>query len=370
MAEPGVRNRLSEIRNRNGLSAAALASRTGVTRQTVYAIEAGRYMPNTALALRFARELAVRVEDLFELEAAAPDRTVDADLISGPSPSHQGQPVQLCVVGRRTVAVPAPPVPVYLPLADGVLAGRSVLSFRPEPLPKRLLIAGCDPALSLLAWRAARAGVDVALASANSSQALALLKAGRIHIAGTHLRDDLRAVRKAFPRGGVRIVTFAAWREGLVVAPHNPKGIRSVAALARRGVRIVNREPGAGSRILLDAELSRAGVKSRAVAGYDRIAHGHLPAAWQVLNGLADCCIASEAAARAFGLAFVPLAAERFDLVIPEDLASSAQVERLIDAMQALDFRHELEVTGGYDTGQTGRLCAAGASRSGARRSD
>jgi molybdate-binding protein/DNA-binding XRE family transcriptional regulator len=369
-----ISNYLAEVRERRGLAAAELAKLAGVTRQTIYAIEGDHYMPNTGLALRLARILEVAVEELFELDADVPvlRKAVEAEVISNGPVVKPGQPVQLCSVAGTTIAVPAAPVPMYLPTADGVIsesAGRGkrrngVVLMRQGAIPNRLLIAGCDPALSVLAAHAQEAGVNIALAGCNSSQALELLRNGRIHVAGTHLGDatggesNLPAVRRLFARESVRIVTFASWQQGFVVAAGNPKKIRSAGDLARSGVRIVNREPGSGSRILLGLELQKAGVPSRQICGYNRLARGHLPAAWHVLSGLADCCVATEAAARAFGLDFVPIRSERFDLVIPKEPQSPALVERVLDAMQRSAFRHELEVLGGYDTLATGKIVA------------
>ncbi len=109
------------------------------------------------------------------------------------------------------------------------------------------------------------------------------------------------------------MVTFAIWEQGLVFAAGNPKAIRAAADFSRRDVRIINRESGAGSRELLDRELANAGIAGKAVAGYEREAHGHLPAALAVSLGEADCCIATRSAAQAFGLGFLPLATERYD---------------------------------------------------------
>ena len=344
----------------------------GVSRQTVYAIEANNYTPNTTLALRLARLLEVSVEDLFRLDDSfpAPREPLDVELIRNDSAAGPGRPVQLCRVGGVTVAVPASPVPVFLPTADGVIVKRasrgtsraSALLFGSDPLPDRLLIAGCDPALSVLAAHARTAGVHVALAGCNSSRALEFLRKGRIHIAGTHLRDaatgelNMPAVRKMFAREAVLVLTFASWQEGFVVARGNPKKIRSAVDLARRDVSIVNREPGAGSRILLDVELKKAGVRPRNVAGYNLVAWGHLPAAWHVRSGVVDCCVATEASARAFGLGFVPLGSERFDFVIPRELVSSPLVQRVLNAMQTSAFRRELDAVGGYDTRDTGQV--------------
>jgi len=140
-----------------------------------------------------------------------------------------------------------------------------------------------------------------------------------------------------------------------VLAPGNPKSIRSVADLARRDIGIVNREPGAGSRILLDTHLHRLGLAGQNVRGYDRLAAGHLPAAWQVRSGDADCCIATRAAARVFGLDFIPLASERYDLAIRRRHLDYPPVVALLDTLNRASFRRELEGLGGYDTSAAGR---------------
>jgi molybdate-binding protein/DNA-binding XRE family transcriptional regulator len=368
-----TRTQLPEIRRRRGVSAAQLARAAAVSRQTIYAIEAGDYVPNTALALALARILEVRVEDLFQLEGEpqAPAKPLIAELLSRGEPLRKGQPVQLCEVGKRLIAVPAEPQPAVLPLADGVLmepARRTgLVNVRAFPADngeaKRLLVAGCDPGIALLAHHLSRtADVELVVASCSSQRSLEWLKEGFVHIAGTHLRDastgdyNLAAVRKLFPRGGVKVVTFAIWEQGLVFAAGNPKGLHSVADLAREDVRIVNRESGAGSRDLLDSELHRAGVASKNVRGYDRIVHGHLPAALTVSLGEADCCVATRSAAQAFGLGFLALATERYDLVIRQPFAKLPSVEALLDSLNRSAIRRRLEMLAGYDTSRTGEV--------------
>ena len=366
-----TRTQLDVIRTRRGIGAAQLAKLAGVSRQTIYAIEAGDYVPNTALALHLARILEVRVEDLFQLEADPPaaPRTLAADLIG--QPARPGQPVQLCRVGKRLVGVPALPRTMTLPSADGVLAESArqnstakVQILRDDAIDgRRLLIAGCDPGMSLLSRHLARFDdVDIVSASCSSRQALEWLKKGAVHIAGSHLRDsstgefNLPAVRRLFPKNAVKVVTFAIWEQGLVIAAGNPKAIRGVADLARKNVRIVNREPGAGSRELLDRELRAAGIDSARVNGYDRIAYGHLPAALGVSLGEGDCCIATRSAARAFGLAFIPLATERYDLVMRRQSSRLPAVEALLDVLNRAAIRRKLELLAGYDTRHTGEV--------------
>src|SRR5215471_6751077 len=206
-----------------------------------------------------------------------------------------------------------------------------------------------------------RANVELVLAHRNSSQALDLLQMGCVHIAGSHLRDEatgesnLPQVRKLFPRGTAVVFAFAVWEEGIVVAKGNPKAVREIADFARKGVALVNREPGSGSRSLLDSSLKRLGIASSKVKGYEQVAYGHLPAAWQVRTGHADCCVATRAAARVFGLDFVPLVSERYDLVIRKQHLALPAVQLLLDTLNRTAFRRELEGLGGYDTSGAGK---------------
>jgi molybdate-binding protein len=150
------------------------------------------------------------------------------------------------------------------------------------------------------------------------------------------------------------VVTFARWEEGFVIAPGNPKGVRRIEDLSRKNVRIMNREPGSGSRGLLDTLLHDAGMKPQNVAGYQRMAFGHLSASHAVLVGEADCCIATRSAAQTFGLDFVPLRSEQYDFVLHRETLRMAAAEALFDALQRAALRRKLETLAGYDTSQTG----------------
>ena len=217
-----------------------------------------------------------------------------------------------------------------------------------------MLVAGCDPSTPVLAQHLTRAGVGLVTAPVNSSAALQLLRRRLVHVAGTHLRENATGKKPA--AGSVAVIVFAGWEEGLVVARGNPKQIRTVEDLARTAVRMANRESGSGSRQLLDQRLEEAGIAANSVAGYaDEPATGHLPAAWRVHSGLADCCVATRCAARAFGLDFVPLTVERYDLVIRREHLQLAAVERFLDTLSEAAFRRELEGLCGYDTRETGR---------------
>ncbi len=371
-----VRNSLGELRSKRGLSTAQLASAIGVSRQTIYAIEAGSYVPNAVVALKLARVLAVTVEDIFCLEDETPQavQTTEVELLSPSSQdwiARPGQPLHLCRVGTRTIGVPAESSTWGLPAADALVVDsvpgpKRATKVKVQVLEdnykseKRLLLAGCDPSAPVLARYMQRQGFGLVIAYQNSSQALTLLKEGVVHVAGIHLAEgeadvsDLPIIRKMFGSQTPEIVRYALWEEGIVVATGNPKKIHGIGDLTRADVSITNREPGAGCLVLLERLLERAGINSKAVKGYDRIALGHLPAARQIREGESDCCISTRATARALGLDFIPLVRKRYDLVFRKAYAKLPQVEALIETLGHNAFRRELEALWGYDVKTAG----------------
>jgi molybdopterin molybdotransferase/putative molybdopterin biosynthesis protein len=361
-----MKNRLAEIRKSKRVGATELARLVGVTRQTIYAIEAENYIPNTEVALKMARLFETTVEELF---SAQDEPLSSSELLSTAAPV-KGQPVRISKVGSRWVSVPVSAIPYYLPEADGVIGrvnygGRANLSVfdQGEAFHKRLVLAGCDPATNLLAGLVTRiTGIEIVTAAASSKLAIEWLKEGKVHIAGTHLEDpetgeyNLPFLKHEFPGEDFRVVTFAQWEEGLVVGAGNPKKIGKIEHLARNNVRFANREPGSGSRALLDDLLSDAGVRAGQVEGYERISHGHLAAAYTVASDEADCCLATRSAARTFGLDFVPLRFERYDLVMRKQTMELPAAQAFLDVLQRATLRKRLEVLAGYDTSRTGAV--------------
>jgi len=369
-----VQNRVGEIRKSRGVGASDLARRVHVSRQTIYAIELGTYVPNTEVALNLAKELEVTVDELFLLQEGPqkPPESLAAEVLSS-GPPVKGQPVRVCQIGSRWVSVPVSASPYYMPEADGIIKrtgktnGRAdlVVFAKEEAAQKRLVLAGCDPATGLLSRMVERiSGVEIVSAAASSKLALSWLSEGKVHVAGSHLEDpktgefNLPYIRKQFPDEDFSVVTFARWEEGFVVAIGNPKRIRKPEDLARKNVRFVNREPGSGSRGLLDKLLEKAGIGGEKVQGYDRIAHGHLAAAYSVVSREADVCLATRSAAQTFGLDFVPLHSERYDLVMRKRTADLPAVKAFLDVLQRATLRRKLEVLAGYDTSQTGTVLA------------
>lgn len=373
MVKTRVENRLSRIRKSRGVGASDLARRVHVSRQTIYAIEAGTYVPNTEVALNLARELEVTVDDLFSLPQGSqkPAEALAAEVLSATA-AVKGQAVRICQIGSRWISVPVSASPCYMPEADGIIkrAGRAhgradVVVFTKEEAHKRVVLAGCDPAAGLLSSIVEKiSGIEIVSAAASSKLALTWLSEGKVHIAGSHLEDpqtgefNLPFLRKEFPDEDFRVVTFARWEEGLVVAPGNPKGVRKIEDLARKNVRFMNREPGSGSRALLDRLLEKAGVNAHGVRGYDRVAYGHLAAANCVVSREADVCLATRSAAQTFGLKFIPLLSERYDLVMRKRTAGLPAVAAFLDVLQRATLRRKLELLAGYDTSETGALLA------------
>lgn len=406
---------LRAARAQLGISQAELAHRAGVTRQAVSAIESGKAVPTMAVALRLARVLGRRVDDLFRLVDELP--TVSAELLAADDlPAEEAVRVQVANVGGRLVARPltgAAGVLLTLPRANGIVRPRGLttgslsagqprtagasatgrphsagasaagsgLSSQPTPprrpvqvelfadparLESTLVAVGCDPATSLLAehLRRRHPTVELVWQGGNSLQALESVGRGEAHLAGTHLFDPAAGVYNVpFARRligpDVRLVTFAVWEQGLMLAPGNPRGVEHVGDLTRPGLRIANREAGSGARALLDAELARSGLRPEQVAGYATVVKSHLAAAEAVAAGLADAAVGVRAAALALGLSFLPLAEERYDLAIPDRFFELASVQALLETLTSPLFRLEVEALGGYDVSPMGTLVAA-----------
>jgi putative molybdopterin biosynthesis protein len=196
------------------------------------------------------------------------------------------------------------------------------------------------------------------LASSNvgSLGGLTALRDGLCHLAGSHLlfpdtgEYTLPYLERLLPGQEVSVVRLVHREQGLIVAPGNPTGTTSIEDVAERGLRYVNRQRGAGTRMLLDFELARRGIQPEAVVGYQREEHTHLAVAATVAAGRADCGLGVLAAARAFGLDFIPVAREPYDLVFHPDPI----LDPLWNLLESDDFRRAVEDLGGYDTAEMG----------------
>jgi molybdate-binding protein/DNA-binding XRE family transcriptional regulator len=370
LAVAAVANRVRAARVERGWSQQELASRIGLTRQAISAIESGSYVPNTIVGLRLAQVLHCRVEDLFRV----PPPTHGASVaIASPLPEEASR-LAVANVGGKWVAHPLTDSRALHAgfLSADALAGEGVSPqqaqlLRPlEELEKSALLFGCDPGLSILEAHASRYPDSGRLINlfGSSRSALDAVAQGEAHIAGTHLHDaggdtyNLGAAEQVLAGTGGLLVAFAKWELGLVVASGNPRHLRGVEDLARRGIRLANREPGSGSRALLDEQIAKAGLSTASIFGYHQVVTSHMAAGLAVASGGADAAVALRATAAALGLDFVPLAEVSFDLIIPEPYVEHPSVALMLEVLQSGALRADLAAMSGYDVGAMGSVVA------------
>ncbi len=366
MTDTRLSNSVRRHRRDLGLSQEALGDQVGVSRHAIMGIEARRQVPSTTLALRLADTFGCGVDDLFRLDAA-PELEVQLPPPRTAATASPRVPSSRVAVGRVGGRWAAHPLAAHTTgAADGVLVGGKERARRARPvrpmrqLERNVLVAGCAPLLANLAHRVGEGSADARATwiPASSHRALDLLAAGMVHIAGMHLSGgesseaNVRAVRRRFPRKRMLVVNLTRWRQGFVVAAQNPLHIREVADLLRPGVRVVAREPGTGADELVARLL--AGETGGQPDFSGPVAEGHLDVARRVHCGAADTGVAIESAALAWGLGFVPLVEERFDLVIPADIAEAPPVSRFLETLDDPGFRAEAACLPGYDTSISG----------------
>lgn len=254
--------------------------------------------------------------------------------------------------------------------SEGVHAGATVtveLSRPPEAVERTIVAIGShDLTLDLLASHIRQADPTLSLSSSNvgSLGGLLALKRGEAHLAGCHLLDEetgaynLPYVRRILPHVPAVLIRLVRRDQGLIVPKGNPKQITRLEDLTREDVAFINRQKGAGTRILLDYKLKEMGIDPGAITGYPREEFTHLAVAAAVQAGLADVGLGIHAAAKALGLDFAPLLQEEYDLVIPTVFFESPLLTPLRTVLESAAFRREVAALGGYDTTEMGRLIA------------
>ncbi len=254
--------------------------------------------------------------------------------------------------------------------SEGIAAGSEVeveLLGEAEGIEHTAVAIGShDPALDLLASEVSRRSPPMRLASTNAGSygGLVALRRGEAHLAGCHLLDPATGVynetdvRRVLPGRPVTLVNFAQREQGLIVPRGNPKGLRTLADLVQPGIRFVNRQRGAGTRMLLDHLLAAEGIDPSAIQGYDREQYTHLAVAADVDSGMADVTLGIRAAARALGTDFIPVGMERYDLVIPNEHLQHPPVAALLAILRDPTFAEAVRAMGGYDTSRMGEVMA------------
>lgn len=236
----------------------------------------------------------------------------------------------------------------------------------PEPAGTILAFGSHDVTLDLLGdeLHSRHPGLTLISAHVGSLGGLLALQQGQAHLAGSHLFDaesgeyNVPYIRRLLTPHGIRValVGFVTRVQGLIVQRDNPKDIRELTDLLRDDVRFVNRQRGAGTRVLLDYHLSQQAIDPAGIRGYEREESSHLAVAAAVASGVADCGLGIQAMARSHNLGFIPLFHERYDLVIPTAQMESALLAPFLALLRnpPSSFLREVEALGGYGVEQMG----------------
>lgn len=315
-------------------------------------------------------------------KAVGTPQTIEATLTRKlASPSGDDDYVRVAVgrVGERVLAAPlqrGAGVISSLVRADGIVvvprgsqghpAGAAVrvkLMRDSAEIDRTIFAIGShDMTLDLLAQFLAQRERRLTSANVGSLGGLVALRRGHAHLAGSHLLDpetgtyNTSYLPRYLPDTAVQLVTLVGRQQGLIVRSSNPRRITALTDLARPDVRFVNRQRGAGTRVLLDYELAKVGVSAEAISGYEQEEYTHLAVAAAIASGRADCGLGIAAAAQALDLDFVPLFEERYDLVISAEYTQSDLLAPLFDVLTDAAFRNTVAQLPGYDVSAMGAI--------------
>lgn len=320
-----------------------------------------------------SRWLGITTQDGMEIEASLTRK------ITSPAGDDDYMRVVVGRVGDRLLAAPisrGAGVITSMVHADGITviprgtqgyeAGTKIkvrLYRAPSELEKTIFVIGShDMTLDILAQFLPERGRRLVSANVGSLGGLIALRRGESHLAGTHLLDpatgeyNLAALRQYLPGMPVRLVAWVGREQGLLVQKGNPKQITGLIALQREDVIYINRQRGAGTRVLLDYYLQQLGISADQIEGYDQEEYTHLGVAAAVSSGRADCGMGVTAAAHALNLDFIPLCNERYDLAIPCRYLEDDLLSPIFDLMSDPVFHKAIHTLPGYDTSLMGNI--------------
>ncbi len=339
---------LRDRRMLRGWSQEDLARLSGLSRAGVSAIETGRLIPSAAAALALAAALECRVEDVFRLHGAGPQRAAWA----WPPRREPCRYWQAEVQGRRWL-YPAESTATGMVAHDGVSGEGAFPEGVGSDARRTLVMAGCDPAAGLLAAELARtANVRLIALPRSSRTALTLLGRGLVHVAGVHLAraegpgGNAAVVREALG-SGYTLIHAARWDEGITFAP--AVRLSSVGGAVGASLRWVGREAGSGARQCLD-ELLDGRKPPR------RLATDHRGVAEAVRSGWADAGVCLRLVSEEAGLGFLSVRQEDYELCFPESSAGDHRIGALLQALRSPSYRKAVGELPGYDSRGTGEL--------------
>jgi putative molybdopterin biosynthesis protein len=250
--------------------------------------------------------------------------------------------------------------------SQGLPAGAQVevhLYRSPVDLERTIFAIGShDMTLDLIAQFLAQRDRRLASANVGSQGGLVALSRREAHLAGSHLLDpetgqyNIKYIHQYLPGVAVKVVALVDRQQGLMVRRGNPKNIQTLADLTRSEVLFVNRQRGAGTRVLLDYQIGSLGIAPEAIKGYNQEEYTHLAVAAAIASGRADCGLGIAAAAQALGLDMIPLFQEHYELVIPKEYYADALLAPLFEVLDDPKFRRAVAALPGYDITRMGTL--------------
>ncbi len=252
--------------------------------------------------------------------------------------------------------------------SEGINANETALAelLRPlQAIDNTIVAVGShDNTLDVLAdmIKARRPDLTLSSGHAGSLGGLMAIKKGGCHVAGTHLIDtqdgsyNISYINRYLPDVPVKLVHLVCREQGLIVPAGNPKKVKSFEDLRREDIRLINRQRGSGTRVLLDYRLQQLKIDSCDINGYSNEEFTHMSVAVAVLSGASDVGLGVYAAAKALDLDFIPVVTEQYDLVIPVCYFETDMISVLLDTITSSEFKTRVEALGGYHTDRTGEL--------------
>ena len=251
---------------------------------------------------------------------------------------------------------------------EGFEAGAEVTVRLLSPLEKLrntlVVIGSHDPLLDEVADMLHLEDSSLFMSSSHvgSMGGIMAIRRGEAHAAGCHLLNtqdgsyNRSFMKKYFPRGDVKLVRCVGRQQGLMVARGNPLNIQKFSDIAAEGVRYVNRQKGSGTRILTDYLCKQENLDTSAIYGYDREELTHTSVAAQIVSGSADAGMGIYSAAKLYGLDFIPICIEEYDLIIPDHAWEAPMVRQLIATLKSDGFRDKILSLGGYTVENPGEI--------------
>jgi putative molybdopterin biosynthesis protein len=337
-------NRVRELRVKLGLTQADLATRAGVSRPSITAIEQGRIAPSVTTAVSIARALQSTVEAAF---AANSERSPQWAW-KPPQPTWRAWHAE---IGDVPWLIPVEGTAVAAAVHDIVAGGASDQPFDWRIARTTLVIASCDPAATQMAAEyRALTGNRIVIVRRSSGQALELLRQGKVHVAGMHLathgrRGGNAEIAKRLLGSGFEFIRAASWKAG--IATTDRLEAASVKQLTGKSIRWVGREAGSGARQCLDEVLGAGRI-------YRHVARDHGGVVEAIRSGWADAGPCIELTSAEAGLSFKSVRTEDYDLVFPESLNSDPRIQGLIQLLESDRYKRLVNDLPGYSSEGTG----------------